>query len=82
MDNTSNRLTRCFLAVFPEMAPEEVATATTASVKNWDSVASVTLFSLIAEEFGIDLSLDALDEFNTFQHILSHLEQRSPDSIY
>jgi acyl carrier protein len=76
MDNISARLTKCFLAVFPQMMPEEVANATTASMKNWDSVASVTLFSLIEEELGIALSLDALDEFNSFQHILSHLERR------
>ncbi len=76
MDNTSARLTKCFLAVFPEITPAEVATASTASLKNWDSVASVTLFTLIEEEFGIALSLDALDEFNSFQHILSHLERR------
>jgi len=76
MDNTSARLTKCFLAVFPEMAPEEVAAAATTSMKNWDSVASVTLFSLIEEEFGIALNLDALDEFNSFKHILWHLEGR------
>jgi acyl carrier protein len=63
--------------VFPDIAPEEVVGAATTSLKNWDSVASVTLFSLIEEEFGIVLSLDALDEFNTFQHILSHLERKS-----
>jgi acyl carrier protein len=76
MDNTSARLTKCFLAVFPEMTPAEVPTAATVAVKNWDSVASVTLFTVIEEEFGIALSLDALDEFNSFQHILSHLEQK------
>jgi acyl carrier protein len=75
MDNTQARLAKCFLAVFPEMTPEEVAGARTASVKNWDSVASVTLFSLIEEEFGTHLSLDALDDFNSFERILFHLER-------
>lgn len=77
MNSTAERLTKCFLVVFPDIAPEEVVGAATTSLKNWDSVASVTLFSLIEEEFGIVLSLDALDEFNTFQHILSHLERKS-----
>lgn len=75
MNDTAKRLTKCFLVVFPEMTPEDVAEATTANVKNWDSVASVTLFTLIEEEFGNTISLDALDEFNTFRHILSHLEK-------
>ena len=75
MNDTAKRLTKCFLVVFPEMTPEEVAEATTANTKNWDSVASVTLFTLIEEEFGNTISLDALDEFNTFRHILSHLEK-------
>jgi acyl carrier protein len=77
VNNTAERLTKCFLVVFPDITPEEVVSAATTSLKDWDSVASVTLFSLIEEEFGIVLSLDALDEFNTFQHILSHLERKS-----
>lgn len=76
MDETSARLTKCFLAVFPEMRPGEVSTATTTSVKKWDSVASVTLLSVIEEEFGIALNLDALDEFKSFEHVLSHLERQ------
>lgn len=78
MNNDTVLLTKCFLATFPEMRPEEVNTASAATTDKWDSVASVTLFSLIEEEFGVALSLDALDEFSSFQQILAHLKQRTP----
>ncbi len=75
MNNVSARLQRCFLAVFSELTADEVATATVASVRDWDSVASVTLFTMIEEEFGVALDAEALDEFDSFEHILSHVER-------
>lgn len=75
VDSSSTRLTRCFKAVFPELPPEELVNATTASVKNWDSVASVTLFTLIEEEFSIVFDLDELERLDSFEHILTKLKQ-------
>ena len=76
MDNARARLAKCFLAVFPDLKPEEVGNATTANVKNWDSVASVTLFTVMEEEFGLNLDVDVLDEFSSFERILAHIEKR------
>lgn len=74
MDNAKARLVKCFVAVFPDLRPEEAMNATTANVKTWDSVASVTLFSLMEEEFGLALNADVLDEFSSFGRILAYVE--------
>jgi acyl carrier protein len=76
VDNARARLTKCFEAVFPDLKPEEVSKATTATLKNWDSVASVTLFTLMEEEFNLNLDIEVLDEFSSFERILAQIEKR------
>ena len=53
MDNIEKRLTACFSAVLTELAPEEIAQASSTSVASWDSLAAVTLLAVVEEEFGI-----------------------------
>ena len=76
MDSTQERLVKCFAAVFPRLTPEQVWEASPSTLRQWDSVSSVTLFTLIEEEFGLSLGPDALDEFGSFAQILAHLEPR------
>ena len=51
MDETQKRVTRCFSAVFPNLSQDEIFQASTTNVKAWDSVAGVTLFAMIEEEY-------------------------------
>jgi acyl carrier protein len=74
MDSTQTRLTNCFLAVFPELTSDQVASATSATVHSWDSVAGVTLLAVVEEEFGIPLEIDDLSRSSSFQGILTYLE--------
>ena len=74
MDDTRTRLQKCFVAVFPELTPQAAWAASPTTVPRWDSLSSVTLFTLIEEEFGLSLSPDALDEFGSFTQILARLE--------
>ncbi len=74
MDNTQARLTSCFLAVFPELTSDQVASATSATVHSWDSVAGVTLLAVVEEEFGIPLEIDDLSRLSSFQGFLTCLE--------
>ena len=74
MDEQQRRLAKCFCAVFPELSSDEVIRASTATVKSWDSVAVVTLFAVIEEEFGVSLELDDPARFDSFQQILSYLQ--------
>lgn len=75
MPDTRSRLAQCFQAVFPELSIENVGTAAPATVRAWDSVATVTLFAVIEEEFGVALDLDELADEISFAKVLAALEQ-------
>jgi acyl carrier protein len=75
MDETQASLVRCFSAVFPSLAASDMAQASTASVKEWDSVASVTLFAMIEEQFGIEMDIQDLAEMVSFERILAYLRK-------
>ena len=75
MDDVSTRLVKCFCAIFPDLDPHDVARATPSTVNSWDSVASVTLFTLIEEEFATSLDPNALDDFTSFEGILAHVRR-------
>jgi acyl carrier protein len=75
MDEQQRRLAICFCAVFPELSSEEIMHASSATVKSWDSVAVVTLLTVIEEEFGISIEEDDLATFDSFQRILLYLQE-------
>jgi acyl carrier protein len=75
MDELQTRLANCFCAVFPELSSEEIIYASSATVQNWDSVAVVTLLTVIEEEFGISIDEDDPAKFDSFQRILGYLQE-------
>jgi acyl carrier protein len=75
MDDTQVRLMRCFSAVFPSLSREDVLQASTTNVKTWDSVASVTLFAMIEEEYGIEVDVEDLAEMVSFERVLAYLRR-------
>jgi acyl carrier protein len=75
MDEQEKRLASWFLTVFPELSWEEVTHASSTTVRGWDSVAVVTLFAVVEEEFGISIEADDPGEFDSFQRFLNHLRQ-------
>jgi len=48
-----DRLVRCFSSVFPALTDTDICAADVALLMNTDSLAGVTLVSLIDEEFGL-----------------------------
>jgi acyl carrier protein len=74
MDEQQKRLASCFSAVFPELSSEEIFHASPATVPSWDSVAVVTLLTVIEEEFGISIEEDDPAKFDSFQRILCYLQ--------
>ena len=74
MNEARSRLIRCFAAVFPELSEQEIPFASSASVGSWDSVASVTLMSVLEEEFGTEFQPDDLEYLISFELILDHLQ--------
>ena len=78
MDPITDRLSSCFQTVFPQLGPDQVTTASQASLSAWDSVASITLLNVLEEEFGIQIDWELLPELSSFPLILDHLKSR-PD---
>lgn len=76
MNDVAARLEECFLTVFPDLPRERVAAAAMTSVEEWDSVTSVTLLSVVEEEFGVSLGSD-VDALVSFEAILRHLRAGS-----
>lgn len=75
MDDTRDRLVRCFSAVFPSLSTDSIIRASASNTEAWDSVASVTLFAAIEEEFGIEMEIQDLAELISFEKILDYLQQ-------
>jgi acyl carrier protein len=75
MDDLRPRLAAAFSAVFPDLAPSEVERASPLTVPEWDSLANVTLVSVVEEEFGIQIPLEELEELGSFELVLSYLRE-------
>ncbi|HVS37559.1 MAG TPA: acyl carrier protein [Gemmataceae bacterium] len=76
MDNFRDRLSSCFSTVFPDLSAEEIPLASMASVGKWDSLATITLLTVIEEEFDLQIPPDDLEQFASFDLILDYLEGR------
>ena len=73
MNDLTSRLIKCFQAVFPDLPEAQIPAATQQSVPTWDSVATITLVNVIDEEFNVELDLEQLDQFNSFESFERHL---------
>jgi len=76
MDETRQRLTKCFEVVFPELSQDAIPGASTATLTAWDSVASITLMNVVEDEFGVELDLDDLANLDSFEKLYLHLQKR------
>ncbi len=74
MDETKNRLIKCFETVFPEMSVAEITGAAQSSVAAWDSIAAITLLNVIEDEFGITMDLELAGELDSFPKIHEYLK--------
>ena len=76
MDKTRPRLINCFQVVFPDLPVESIATASTATVTAWDSVAAITLMNVLEDEFAMEMDLDDLANLDSFDKIHTYLQKR------
>ena len=77
MSDVQTRLTKCFAAVFPHVTPSEIPTATVTSIEGWDSLATVTLMTVVEEEFGTTIEPEELEHLRSFDDYLQRLSGRS-----
>jgi acyl carrier protein len=73
MDDVRTRLMSCFAAVFPDLPAGDIERATPFTVAAWDSVANVTLITVIEEEFGVQIPAEDLDALGSFELLLDYL---------
>ncbi|MEO8051853.1 MAG: acyl carrier protein [Acidobacteriota bacterium] len=78
MDLIRDKLARCFALAFPQMDPSQYATASAANTSEWDSMAQVTLLTLIGEEFGIDVNFEEFEGATSFDSLASRINGISP----
>jgi acyl carrier protein len=76
MDETEAILATCFKSILPQLSLLEISNADPDSVDGWDSVATLTLFALIEEEFGVDLTIDDVRSNHSFQGILNYIRSK------
>lgn len=65
------QLLECFRAVFPFLTDDEIKRADKADIDEWDSLASLSLITVIEEEFDVRLSEDAIIQLDTFDRALA-----------
>jgi acyl carrier protein len=75
MNNVEEKLSYCFSVVFPKMDPSHRASATTENTSGWDSVAQVTLLTMIGEEFGIDIDFEEFEGATSFEALASRINE-------
>jgi acyl carrier protein len=66
MEPLEDRLVECFSAVFPKRSREEILVANQTSFAEWDSLAGVTLLTLLQEEFKIEVDLMDLGDLGSY----------------
>jgi acyl carrier protein len=74
MSDARARLIKCFTAVFSELSEQQIPLASPATVGSWDSVASITLVSVIEEEFRTEIDPDDLEQLVSFELVLNYLQ--------
>ena len=76
MDETRQRLTKCFQLVFAELPQDAIAGASTGTVAAWDSLAALTLMNVVEEEFAVEIDLEELANLDSFERFYSYLQKR------
>lgn len=76
MHEPKERVVHCFSVVFPEIDETSIRTASVDSVEQWDSLRTVTLVSVLEEEFGVQIGMDDLDRLVSFDSVLDFLRRK------
>jgi acyl carrier protein len=80
MNDIDERLLDCFQAVLPEVERANIPKVTMKSEAAWDSIATVTLISLIEETFGVDTQPEDIGQLTSFLAIRQYLERKASET--
>jgi len=80
MAELESRLVNCFATAFPELDPQEIPSVSAGSLASWDSLAAITLISVIEEEFSLSISPDDVAGLVSFELIQDYLRRMQSDA--
>jgi acyl carrier protein len=74
MTGVGERVVACFRMVFPDWSEERIRSAGRDTDETWDSLATLTLVTVLEEELGIVLADDVVDGLDDFGAVLAAVE--------
>jgi len=77
MSNQEERIRKCFSTVFPNLIADEIQRASVTSIATWDSLATVTLVSVIEEEFGVTIGPEEYEYIVSFDLVNQCLQSKT-----
>ena len=80
MNDARERLIKCFGAVFPTLDEDAIRLASPTTVAKWDSLASITLISVIEEEFQVQIDPEDIEHFVSFEKGFDYVTRRIESS--
>ena len=75
MNDIENRLVECFSAVFPNLSREQMTALDRDSTDAWDSIAGVTLVSILQQELQVDIDLTDLEHLSSFRAVFAYVAE-------
>lgn len=81
MSEQDDRLLRCFASVFPALSEGEIRESNVNPLFEVDSLAGVTLVTLIDQEFGVNVDLPDLLELGSFEAISQFLRKQNASEV-
>lgn len=66
MDDVRPRIEMIFARLFPGLDGDDILGASIYSVRDWDSIATLSLIVEAEDEFGISIGFDAAEDIETF----------------
>lgn len=81
MSEQDDRLLRCFASVFPTLSEAEIRASNVVPLFDLDSLAGVTLVTLIEEAFGVSVEIPELLELGSFEAISQSLRKGSRPEV-
>ncbi len=72
-----DRLADAFLAVFPARSREEIPFATRGDWPEWDSLAAITLLTVLQQEFDAGIELTDMEQLESFEAARHYLKTRT-----
>ena len=77
MNGVATKLAHCFSLTFPNLPAERISTASAENLAEWDSIAHITLLTVIGEQFGINVDFEEFEGALSFKALAAKLQEMS-----